>query len=145
MTSDAFMGLHRAILKALNETACIGDFLGTGGRIYGEAIPSSADHPIEPVCPSIILRMGTTHCWHSATFDGQEHALVLDIFCKGQEQDLRSLSSAVIERLHDADLPIRGHALISLEFECSETTTAHNPMNAVDQCRMYFKALTISD
>lgn len=145
MTSDASKGLHRAILKALNKSTRIGELLGAGGRICGEDMPQDTDHPDDQGRPSIILRSGTARSWHSATFDGQEHALVLDVFCKRRGPDTQEISSAIIERLHDADLPINGHALVSLDFECSETTAAEDPGDGIDQCRLYFKALTIGD
>lgn len=145
MTSDASLGLHRSILNALNDNSRIRGLLGAVGRIYGEDLPCDKDHLHDQVYPRIIVRSGTARCWHSATFDGQEHSLVVDIFSMGPEQEIRQLSSAVIERLHDTDLPICGHALVSLDFECSETTMAENTDGKADQGRLYFKALTISD
>lgn len=144
MTSDASLGLCRAILKALKDDNRINSLLGPTGVICKSVNVTSVIEN-KQARPAIMMGPGTVRCWHSATFDGQEHALTLDVLCCDEDQAIRSLSSAIIERLHDADLPICGHALVSLEFECSETKPASSEYEGQDHCRMYFKALTISD
>ncbi|GER02283.1 hypothetical protein JCM17845_29060 [Iodidimonas gelatinilytica] len=165
MTVDASWGLHRAILAALREDKAVLACVGGPEAIGDESRRPCGDGPQgkdgEKICgqggehggrengkkdqahPSIKLGASSTACWHSATFDGQEHTLTLDLESPKGDMAVRQMAAAVIERLHDADLLIPGHALIELQFECSET---HAPdAQGITHCRMFFKALTVSD
>jgi len=63
----------------------------------------------------------------------------------GQSADveLGALAAAVTERLHDADLPLPGHALIELQFERSESRFLDE--DDIAACQMVFRALTVED
>ncbi|WP_150006814.1 tail completion protein gp17 [Iodidimonas nitroreducens] len=132
MKADASWGLHRALVKALEGDQKIKAVADIKGPDRGATKPAT-----------ITMGAGTSHAWHSATFDGEEHRLILELKADEQQLSIRALAALVIERLHDADFPIPGHALIELQFECSETYAADK--NGITSCRMFFKALTVSD
>lgn len=70
--------------------------------------------------------------------------MVLDIWCDHNgDKHIKQIASIVIERLHNADLPIPGHALVDLQFEASETR--HWQDKQLEHCRLEFSALTVSD
>lgn len=138
MTRDASRPLQCAIIDTLKNTAALCARLGGPGRVFDRA-PAAETSPL----PRLVYGGGGTRAWHSATFDGQEHEISLDLYSGPGQAPVRDLSAAVIERLHDADFPLPGHALIELEFECSETRC--DPATAREHCRLVFKALTVSD
>ena len=82
--------------------------------------------------------------WSSATFDGQEHILTFHLWTdKGGSTRSKEIAGAVIDRLHNADFPIPGHALVDMQFESSETR--YKEESDLFHCRLTFKGLTVSD
>jgi len=135
MGADACWPLQKAIIAALEADSTVRRLLGGLGRVGANA------HNLEP--PAIIYAGSETRAWHSATFDGQDHEVVLALRTPPQGPEAAELAEAVTGVLHDADLPLPGHALISLEFERSESRRESETGQGA--CRMIFKALTVSD
>lgn len=77
--------------------------------------------------------------WHSATFDGQEHWVRVTVDTAPGEGD--TARQAVIGLLHDADVLLPGHAVISITFETAET----DDRSTGGACRIDFRVLTVSD
>jgi len=135
MGVDASWPLQRAILAALREDGRVHALLGEAGEVTTEADTQ--------VRPAIAFAGAVVRAWHSATFDGQDHEITLLLRTSSAGPAIGELSAAVIDVLHDADLPLPGHALIELEFERSETRPSGSDAGA--HCRMTFRALTVSD
>ena len=82
--------------------------------------------------------------WSSATFDGQEHELAFDLWTSGGgSAESKEIAGAIIDRLHNADFPVTGHALVDLQFSNSETRYLQE--KGVFQCHLRFRALTVND
>ncbi len=137
MGIDASWPLQRVILTALSHDKKIVSFLGSPARIY--------DGPVEEeVYPYVKCGENRVKAWQSATFDGQEHELNFNLWSReGGYGQSKEIAAAIIERLHDADLKIPGHALVDLQFESSETRLVEE--NETYHCRLVFKGLTVSD
>mgnify|MGYP005854414665 CR=1 FL=1 len=135
MGADASWPLERAILSALRDSERIRALLGGSGGVVSGV--QSADTPV------ICYAAATARAWHSATFDGQDHEITLLLRTTPQDAEIGALAAAVTGRLHDADLPIPGHALIELQFERSETRSFDE--DGIASCRLLFRALTVED
>jgi len=135
MGADASWPLERAILSALRDSDRIRDLLGRMG-----AVISGVEYSDTPV---IAYAAAKARAWHSATFDGQDHEITLHLRTSPRDVELGALAAAVTERLHDADLPLPGHALIELQFERSESRFLDE--DDIAACQMVFRALTVED
>lgn len=139
MSTDASWPLQNAISDALSGHQTLGAYLDL------DASPnmiSRAD--TETALPRLVLGDSESRAWRSATFDGQEHEISLHLWSsKGGSGESKKIASMVIELLHDADLPLPGHALVDLQFESSETR--HIPASDQYHCLLTFKGLTVSD
>ena len=137
MTTDASWPLQRSVHATLIACETLQPFLGDPPRIFLR--PGK-----EAAFPNVSFGDSRSKAWSSATFDGQEHQMVLDIWSdQDAEVDIKQIAALVIERLHNADLPIPGHALVDLQFESSETR--HWQEKHLEHCRLEFSALTVSD
>ncbi|HXV73159.1 MAG TPA: DUF3168 domain-containing protein, partial [Sphingomonadales bacterium] len=82
--------------------------------------------------------------WSSATFDGQEHRLTFDLWTgQGGSAEAKKVAGCIIDRLHDADFPVPGHALVDLQFSSSETRYLEE--EGLFLTHLVFTALTVSD
>lgn len=133
MAVDASWPLQRAIMEKLRTDDRVSRLLAGAPPL--SAASAGAGQPR-------FLRV-TSRAWHSATFDGEEHDIELGIDGVAGGPDIVELSAAVVAALHDADLPLPGHALIELEFLCSEMRERDGP--AEPTCRIVFRALTVAD
>ncbi|GAB4577246.1 MAG: hypothetical protein Tsb008_23170 [Rhodothalassiaceae bacterium] len=134
MTTDASWPLQTAILNALRND---GELVALLGGV--EAIGRERRNGEEP---SLFYGDCATRAWHSATFDGQVHDIVIEVTCAAGGS-ARAIASRIIGLLHDADLPIPGHALIELEFVSSETRSFERA--GLEHSRLMFHGLTVSD
>ncbi|MCG8505489.1 MAG: DUF3168 domain-containing protein [Sphingomonadales bacterium] len=137
MTTDASWPLQRSVHGALATCEALQPFLGDPPRILLRPCKETA-------FPHVTFGDSRSKTWSSATFDGQEHEMVLDIWSdQDAAADVKQIAAIVIERLHNADLPIPGHALVDLQFESSETRLWQE--KRLEHCRLEFSALTVSD
>lgn len=106
------------------------------------AVPSISVHVEKSASmhiPAIHLYQAVTRPWHSATFDGEEHEL---IFAVEESANSSCMKDIMINRLHDADINIPGHALIELVWMKTEQADKTDPSRS---CHIWFKARTVSD
>jgi hypothetical protein len=137
MSNDAALKLHRQVISNLENNTDLQLEMGGQFQLFDQSDKTN-------ICPRIVLGDTKSFAWHSATFDGQEHELLLIVWSKkGGGDKAKSISSAVMGVLHNADFPIEGNALVDLQFEKSETRYMEN-LNLY-QTIMYFKALTVAD
>ena len=164
MGTDAAWPLHKAISTVLAESAELQGYLGNPMRLSDGGSPDgfAPDAPM----PRLAFGDSRSRAWQSATFDGQEHEITLHLWSPpGNANQSRQIAAAIINLLHDADLPVPGHALVDMQFESSETrhlagTSRGNGQgdgaavdgekgNGADQgachCLLTFKGLTVSD
>lgn len=134
MTTDASWPLQTAILNALRNDGELVALLG-GGEAIGRERRDGGE-------TSLFFGDCATRAWHSATFDGQVHDIVIEVTCAAGGP-ARAIASRIIGLLHDADLPIPGHALIELEFVSSETRSFERA--GLEHSRLMFHGLTVSD
>lgn len=115
MGADAAWPLHKAISTVLVESRELQKFLGKPLRL------SDGPAPGEPI-PRLAFGDSRSRAWQSATFDGQEHEITLHLWSPpGDAGQSRRIAGLIINLLHDADLPVPGHALVDMQFESSET------------------------
>ena len=166
MGTDAAWPLHKAISTVLEESTELRGFLGNPIRLSDGG--SSDGYTPEAPMPRLAFGDSRSRAWQSATFDGQEHEITLHLWSPPDDADRsRQIAGVIINLLHDADLPVPGHALVDMQFESSETrylagTSRGNGQGdgaamdgekgngaAADQgachCLLTFKGLTVSD
>ncbi|MGF1605787.1 MAG: DUF3168 domain-containing protein [Rhodothalassiaceae bacterium] len=133
MGTDALTPLLRGIRQTLRDNPALRRQIADAG-----AIMQSLCTPGPLARPGIRVARAQSRAWHSATFDGQEHELVLEV----ADRDARhSLCAPIIAALNDADIAIPGHALIDLLWQRTEADHA----DPAPVCRLWFKARTVSD
>lgn len=153
MGADAAWPLHKAISTTLAESKKLQSYLGNPLRL-------SDSHTPETPLPRLAFGDSRSRAWQSATFDGQEHEITLHLWSSPDDADQsRKIAGVIINLLHDADLPVPGHALVDLQFESSETRYISGENNgalapggtsgpageAAYHCLLTFKGLTVSD
>lgn len=137
MGADASWPLQQGLLDHLKNCKSIRKYLGTPPRILTQGEKSGN-------YPELVMGDSTVKAWSSATFDGQEHRLCFDLWTSGGgSAEAKKVAGAVIDRLHDADFPVPGHALVDLQFASSETRYLEE--EGVFLTRLAFTALTVSD
>lgn len=137
MTKDATFALHRGLVGHLKKGREVRRHLGDPPRIFDS--PANKE-----VVPRLEFGECRARAWSSATFDGQEHDIVFNLYTgEGGAAASKEAAGAIIDRLHAADFPVPGHALVDLQFESSETRFHGGGEGA--HCRLAFRALTVSD
>lgn len=137
MSSDAALPLQREMIMQLQNNDVLQDQMG-GSFVIMDKNKELHSYPV------ILLGETRAFAWQSATFDGQEHEVQLTVLNNiGGSDKAKSISSAIIGVLHNADFPVNGHALVDMQFEKSET-------KYLEDCKcfqsvIYFKALTVCD
>lgn len=115
MGADAAWPLHKAISNCLVSSEKLQAFLGNPLPLFD---CQSQDGPL----PRLAFGDSRSRAWQSATFDGQEHEITLHLWSPAGDADRsRQIAGEIINLLHDADLPVPGHALVDMQFESSET------------------------
>lgn len=137
MRADATWPLQQGLLSHLKSSKSIKDHLGKPPRIFEQNEKTGT-------YPELILGNSETKTWASATFDGQEHVLTFHLWTEqGGSAAAKKVAGAIIDRLHDADFPVKGHALVDLQFQSSETRYMQE--KGLFHSNLRFKALTVSD
>lgn len=137
MGADATWPLQQGILQHLKTDASLKTHFGDPPKIHDQNEKRGA-------CPCLVLGDSWARVWSSATFDGQEHILAFDLWtANGGSAESKEIAGALIDRLHNADFPVAGHALVDLQFSNSETRYLEE--QGIFHCRLSFKALTVSD
>ena len=137
MSNNAALNLQRQVLKQLESNISLQSEMGGNFKVFDQAQQTE-------VIPRIVFGDTKSFAWHSATFDGQEHELHVIVWSKaGGSDKAKSIASAVMAVLHNADFPITGHALVDMQFEKSETRYKEDIEGY--QTIIYFKALTVAD
>jgi hypothetical protein len=113
MTEVASWALQRSVYQALAGSPGVTSLLG-GARIYDHA-PQAASFP------SITLGQSVIRDWSTGSEDGAEHNLTLHVWSRGggKKQTLEIIE-AIKGVLHDQQLVLADHHLISLRHEFSE-------------------------
>lgn len=145
MGTDAAWPLHKAISTCLVSSEELQVLLGN-------PLPLFDGQPGDGPLPRLVFGDSRSRAWQSATFDGQEHEITLHLWSPpGDAGQSRKIAGEIINLLHDADLPVPGHALVDMQFESSETRQllgegeCNDAGEGVYHCLLSFKGLTVSD
>lgn len=137
MGADASWPLQQGILKHLKTSKSLQDHLGKPPRIFDQTEKRG-------IYPELLMGNSKAKAWSSATFDGQEHDLTFHLWTAEEgSAGAKKIAGSIIDRLHDADFPVPGHALVDMQFSSSETRYLED--KGLFHCRLVFKALTVSD
>lgn len=137
MSADATWPLQKGLLEHLKSDLSLKKHLSDPARIYDQQEKGEG-------YPKLTLGDSLAKAWSSATFDGQEHEITLHLWTsEGGSRASKEVAGLVIDRLHNADFPVPGHALVDLQFASSETR--YKEEQGLFHCRLAFKALTVSD
>ena len=114
---SAAWSLQKAVFAALASNAPLIALLGAA-RIYDD-VPQSSDFPY------LAFGQATTRDWSTASDDGSEHVITLNVWsqAKGRSQVHEIMAAARIA-LHGQPLTLDGHRLINLRHESSEARRA---------------------
>ncbi|MCK5575662.1 MAG: DUF3168 domain-containing protein [Sphingomonadales bacterium] len=138
MSIDVSWPLRCAVKDKINNDEDVKLTMGKIPLVMDGGASGSADLPF------IYIGNTSSQAWHSATFDGQEHELDIHVVAAiDGGAHVQEISGAVINTLHDADLLLKGHALVDLQFERSETHECFDRKQF--HTTVSFKALTVSD
>jgi len=142
MGADATWPLQQGLVKYLEQDLSLKKHLGKTPKIFDQQ--EIAKESAKAGCPRVVLGDNFSKAWSSATFEGQEHDLTLHLWTnEGGSRASKEIAGVIIDRLHNADFPVAGHALVDLQFASSETRY-HEDLGRF-HCRLQFKALTVSD
>jgi len=137
MSADATWPLQKGLFSHLRNDLSLKKHLSDPPRVFDQQ--EQADG-----FPRLVWGDSFAKVWSSATFDGQEHEIILNLWtCDGGSAVSKEIAGAVIDRLHNADFPVTGHALVDMQFSSSETR--YKEELGLFHCRLTFKALTVSD
>lgn len=107
--------LQRAVFAALSADVALTALLG-GAKVFD--VP-----PDRPGFPYVCFGKLVTNDWSTSTERGAEHFLALHCWSRGKgRKEAMAIAEAIAMRLHDADLPLTGHHLVSLRVTGSEFT-----------------------
>ena len=125
--------LQKAIHAALAGDAAVLALLGEV-RLYDHA-------PANVPFPYITFGRTSVYDWSTGTESGTEQLVSLHVWSKGKgRRETLEIMEAVSARLHEADLALDGHALVSLRLEFSDV--AYDKDLAVQHGLLRFRALT---
>ncbi|WP_102957767.1 DUF3168 domain-containing protein [Mangrovicella endophytica] len=105
--------LQTTIFQALSSDPGVTSLLG-GPKIF-DHVPERAAFPY--------LTLGRTAVvdWSTGTEDGAEHILTLHVWARGGgKRETYEIMDKVTSKLHDAHLPLQGHALVNLQLQFAE-------------------------
>jgi hypothetical protein len=106
--------LHAAIYAALTADAALKALVGDPARVYDD-VPEGTPFPY------VTLGEISTLDWSTASEIAFEHRLTLHIWSRyGGRKEIRDITAAIHDVLHDADLALAGHRLVSLFFQASD-------------------------
>jgi len=113
MPQNASWALQKAIYQALMGDVVLNALLGMG-KIFD-------DVPQGEALPYITIGQATAHDWSTATDEGLEHILTLQVWSKNSgRKGIQAIMQALHDILHDAVLPLEDHQLINLRHEFTD-------------------------
>jgi len=137
MSADATWPLQTGLFSHLRSDLSLKQHLGDPPKIFDQQEQAEG-------YPRLVWGDSKAKTWSSATFDGQEHEVTMHLWTSdGGSAASKEVAGALIDRLHNADFPVTGHALVDMQFASSETR--YKEERGLFHCRLTFKALTVSD
>jgi len=107
--TDASWQLQRAVYQHLRADAGVKAELGDPPRIYD-------DPPADAVFPYLTLGETRARDWNGVD-GGFEHELKLYVFSRyAGRREIKRVTGAVYDALHEAALTLTGHALVNIRF-----------------------------
>lgn len=94
-----------------------------------------------PALPCIVFGEVETRDYSTATEAGEEHRLMLEVWSEAQgRRQAEEVAGRLRALLHDAALPLAGHALVSLTHV--RTRTGRQPKGRLFMAELQFRAVT---
>ena len=144
MGADATWPLQQGLVKHLEQDLSLKKHFNNTLKILDQHECACEGRAAGAGFPQVILGDNFAKAWSSATFEGQEHELTLHLWTNdGGSPASKQIAGIIIDRLHNADFPVSGHALVDLQFASSETRYREDLGRF--HCCLQFKALTVSD
>ena len=95
-------------------------------------------------CPYLVFGDNDSRAWRSVTFDGEHHRIKIEIYCGAVTlKTARIYVMDIVSSLQDADFPLKGHALIEIQYNQAEYIKMAD--NTEYMARLLFTVLTVSD
>jgi hypothetical protein len=114
MSASSAWSLQEAIHARLTSDAALTALLG-GPRIY-DHVPHATRAPYVTFGPSVVRD------WSTGTEDGEEHVVTLHVWTEvGGRKVSDAIVAALRAALHDSELFLIDHRLVSLRQEATET------------------------
>lgn len=135
MNASSIIALRKAVRDHLLADSAITAMTGPAG-VYDEAPPGASP-------PYITFADVRSRDWSTASDDGAEHTLALDVWSRQRGlADVLQLASAISVRLDDAPLQPDGHRLVSMFLVGMESRRESRGRFA--RVRMAWRAITES-
>ena len=107
--SDAVWALQRALYQTLSADAGIQALLGAPARIYDDPPPDAA-------FPYLVIGATQASDWKGVD-GGLQHDFRLHAFSRyAGRREVKEISGAVYDALHEAAFPVDGHRLVNIRF-----------------------------
>ncbi|MFN7104592.1 MAG: DUF3168 domain-containing protein [Pseudorhizobium sp.] len=125
--------LLAAIHARLSTDAALAGLIGPDG-IRDRLLP-------RPALPCIVFGEVETRDYSTATEAGEEHRLMLEVWSEAEgRRSAEEIAGQLRALLHDAFLPLAGHALVSLAHV--RTRTGRQPKTKLFKAELQFRAVT---
>ena len=94
--------------------------------------------------PYMIFSKRETRPWRSVTFEGGHHQIWLEVYCgEVSLKQAKLYALDIIDALHGADFPLKGHALIEIQHDQAEYIKLADKNEFL--VRLLFTVLTVAD
>jgi len=119
MPQNASRALQKAIFAALSNDPVLTGLLGAG-KVFDD-VPQRASFPY------LTIGQATLRDWSTATEEGEEHMLTLQIWSnEAGHKTLQAAVQAIHDLLHNATLTLEGHNLINLRHDFTDLNRDRN-------------------
>lgn len=112
MSADSAWELQKAVYNALVADATLAAMIA---GVYDHAPQGAA-------FPYLVIGESTARPWGAAGLDGIEATLAVHVWSRARGlREVKTIAAEVYRILHDANLALTGHTLVSLRFAFSES------------------------
>ena len=112
--SESSWALQEAVYAELSASADLQSVLGDPPRLY-DAVPRAA------LFPYAVIGDGQQNDWSTATEQGSEHILMIQVWSRGQgHREAKQIAETIRAALDGAALAISGQTLIDLRFQSAD-------------------------
>jgi hypothetical protein len=126
--------LQQAIYTALAASTDLQSLIGNPPRLFDYV-------PRDSAFPYVVLGDGTESDWSTATEDGTEHAIQIDVWSRSTgHKEAKQIAEAIRDALNNAALTVSGAILIDIRHLA--TAFARQPDGQTIRAGLRFRAVT---